>query len=131
MRAAFGIGVAACLAATLIAWDGVAESAPERGRELFQRCAACHSLDARPKRMPGPSLRGVIGRSAGTLSGFDFSQAMIEAGRDRRLVWSEATMAEYLDDTDAYVPGTAMGYLRIAEPEDRQALIAYLKANGG
>jgi cytochrome c len=114
----------------LAAAPAFADDILERGREVFQRCAGCHGLEASTRRMPGPSLYGVIGRRAGTLAGFDFSEAMIAAGRDRNLVWSEATLADYLDDTDAYVPGTAMGYLRITDPDDKQALIAYIEDMG-
>jgi cytochrome c len=123
--------LAAAAALWLAAQPAFADDLLGRGRDVFQRCAGCHSLEANTKRMPGPSLYGVIGRRAGTLAGFDFSDAMIEAGRDRALVWTETTLAEYLDDTDAYVPGTAMGFLRIADPEDKKALIAYIKDRGG
>jgi cytochrome c2 len=56
---------------------------------------------------------------------------MVAAGQERSLIWSEDTLFAYLANTDTYVPGTAMGYLRIANPEDRRALIAYIKAHGG
>ncbi len=132
MRAsAAWVGLAVLYLATFAAPAGLAESDIERGQRLFERCASCHTLAEGGRRMPGPSLKGVIGRRAGTLSGFDFSDAMIEAGRDRGLVWNEATLFDYLDDTDAYVPGTAMGFLKVADPEDRKALIAYLKVKGG
>jgi cytochrome c len=121
------------LAAAVVAapaGDGRAQSL-EQGEALFQRCASCHTLDASPRTMPGPSLHGVIGRRAGTLAGFDYSEVMVAAGRERNLRWSETALFDYLANTEAYVPGTAMGYLRIASPDDRRALIAYIKARGG
>ena len=54
---------------------------PVRGERVFQRCYACHSVVAGEDGLPGPNLRCVLGRRAGTLAGFRFSPAMASAGR--------------------------------------------------
>ena len=46
-----------------------------KGQKIFKKCAARHSLDA-GKRKVGPSLHGVIGRTAGTADGYRYSKAM-------------------------------------------------------
>ena len=58
-------------------------------------------------KLPGPNLRGVIDRRAGTQPGFRFSPALIEAGA-RGLVWTRATLDAYLADPERFLPGTEM-----------------------
>lgn len=62
------------------AWASPAEGDPARGERVFQRCFAYHSVVAGEDKLPGPTLRGVLDRRAGTQPGFRFSPAMIAAG---------------------------------------------------
>ncbi len=56
----------------------------------------------------------------------DVNQAMIEAGRERGLVWTEETLDGFLADPEAYLPGTWMSFVGLADPAERAAVIAYL-----
>jgi cytochrome c len=98
-----------------------------KGERVFQHCYSCHSVIAGENKLQGPNLRGVIGRRAGTLPGFEFSPAMIAAGKERGIVWNEKTLDAYLVDPEAMIPGTLMGPVRLEEEAERQDLIAYLK----
>jgi cytochrome c len=90
-----------------------------RGRELYEtRCIACHSIDA--DRI-GPRHRGLIGRRAGSVAGFDYSPAL----RAADLLWNDATLDRWLADPEATIPGQRMNY-RVADARDRADLIAYL-----
>lgn len=84
------------------------QTPPDPGARAFQRCAACHSL-REDARSPAPSLGGVVGRRAGSVRSFAYSDAMRAAGR-RGLVWDEATLERFLADPEAVVPGTDMPY---------------------
>jgi cytochrome c len=101
-----------------------------RGERVFQRCYACHSLDADETTLPGPSLRGVLGRRAGTLPGFLFSPAMVAAGA-RGVVWSRETLDAYLADPLAFVPGTQMPPPGVPDARDRADVIDYLLTRSG
>jgi cytochrome c len=98
----------------------------EDGARLFQRCYACHSLDPADHNLSGPSLRGVFGRPAGTLDGFDYSQGIREAGR-HGLVWNEETLDRFLEDPEEFIPGARMGGVRLRDPGERHTLILWLK----
>ena len=99
-----------------------------RGERVFQRCYACHSVVAGENKLPGPNLRRVIGRRAGTLDGFEFSPAMVDAGA-RGLVWTRETLERYLISPDAMVPGTTMGLpTGLPQADDRRDVIDYLEA---
>jgi cytochrome c len=77
-------------------------------------------------RLPGPNLRTVVGRRAGTLPGYRFSPALIEAGA-RGLVWTRATLDVYLADPDRFIPGTEMGMPGLREADDRRDVIDFLE----
>jgi cytochrome c len=122
-------GLLAALALLLAGGAGVRADAT-RGARVFQRCYACHSVVAGEDKLPGPSLRCVLGRRAGTLPGFEFSPAMVEAGTTRGLTWTWATLDAFLADPGAVVPGTAMGPPGLASADDRRDVIDYLERAG-
>lgn len=125
MRAAC-VAHIALLAALAASPPARAEGDAGRGARVFQRCYSCHSVDPNEKPLQGPNLAGVVGRRAGTLPRFEYSESMIAAGRGG-LVWTDETLDAYVADPQAVVPGTAMGPVRLSNPADRADLIAYLK----
>ena len=108
----------------------VAHADPVRGERVFQRCYACHSVVAGEENLPGPSLRCVLGRRAGTLPGFRYSPAMIDAGAAHDLVWTRTTLDAFLVDPLRVVPETAMGMPGLPGAEDRRDVIDYLERVG-
>jgi cytochrome c len=103
----------------------MAVSTPEEhGRELFERrCSGCHALDINKE---GPRLRGVYGRKAASAPGFEYSEALKKAD----VHWDEASLDRWLKDPDEMAPDTDMGF-RLADGDERKAVIAYLKSLGG
>jgi cytochrome c len=108
------------------AWIPLACADPASGERVFQRCFACHSVVSGEEGLPGPNLRGVIGRRAGTVPGFRFSPALIEAGA-RGLVWTRATLDAYLADPQRFLPGTEMAMPGLTVANDRRDVIDYLQ----
>ena len=116
------------LALLLVVAAGTASAQDlKRGRTVFTRCIACHSLEAERSPAPGPSLIGVVGRAAAALPDFEYSPALVEAGR-RGLVWTEEALDRFVADTEAFLPGTVMGFLRIPDAADRRALVELIKS---
>ncbi|PTE11552.1 c-type cytochrome [Mesorhizobium helmanticense] len=98
----------------------------EAGKTVFKKCAVCHAADSTTNKV-GPHLGGLIGRTAGDVTGFNYSKAMKDAGAGG-LVWNEDTLAKYLVDPKALVPGTKMAFAGLKKPEDIQNVIAYLNS---
>lgn len=96
---------------------------PGRGRVIFNQCAACHTPDPADVPNPGPDLRGVIGRPAGSVPGYRYSRAL----RNARRTWTETTIDPFLADPQAAVPGNTMPFPGIPDASQRRDLIAYLK----
>ena len=90
-------------------------------------CRTCHSIREGDNRL-GPSLYGIVGKKAGTISGYDSSPAMRQSG----IVWDEKNLDKFIADPEAVVHGNAMKpYGGIASEEERQKIISYLKSAGG
>ena len=114
-----------CLAASLLA---IASASPAiaaedlgAGQEIYQaQCSACHSNQPGVNGI-GPSLAGVAGRKAGSLSGFHFTPAITGSG----LTWDAKTFIQFLADPSKLVPGTAMTVM-VPDETGRANLYAYL-----
>jgi cytochrome c len=120
-----GLTIAAALAA--ITSPALADGDVAHGEEVFRRCAACHGIGD-GSRPIGPSLNGVVGRTAGTEEAFEakYSPAMKEAGGGG-LVWTEDEIDAYLADPRKKVPGNRMAFVGLKDETDRADVIAYLK----
>jgi cytochrome c len=99
---------------------------PAAGQKVFNKCMACHTLEAGKNKI-GPSLQGVIGRTAGTAAGFNYSEAMKKAG-EGGLVWTEENLEKYLSGPKNLVPGNKMPFPGLPKEQDRADVIAYLKS---
>ena len=94
---------------------------PTAGKQVFKKCQACHSLEP-GKNLVGPSLAGIIGRKAGTETGYDYSPAMKNAG----ITWDQATLDQYLAAPAKVVPGNKMPFPGLKTDHDRADVIAFL-----
>ncbi|HEU4619909.1 MAG TPA: c-type cytochrome [Gammaproteobacteria bacterium] len=99
-----------------------AQADVRRGELLTLACKACHALDPGEKNDLGPSLRGVIGRRAASLEGFEYSDALESSG----IVWTPEAIEHWLADPAAFVPGTKMKFTGYRGGADRRDVVAYL-----
>jgi cytochrome c2 len=90
--------------------------------QAFNQCTACHSTTP-GKTIIGPSLAHVYGRKAGTLAGFQYSDAMKNSG----LSWNAANLDAFLANPAGKVPGTMMALPGIKDTAQRKAVVDYLK----
>ncbi len=99
----------------------------QKGRRTFQQCASCHAAESDSNGF-GPHLKGVVGRKAGSVPGYAYSQAMQEAGA-AGLVWDEAALSAFLASPAKKLPGTKMRFYGFWFQSQIDDVIAYLKAN--
>jgi len=99
-------------------------NAQDAGETIFKRyCAVCHTVEAGKNKI-GPSLAGIVGRKAGSVPGYSYT----EANKNSGVTWNDANLDTYLTDPKKFIPGTKMLFVGLKSPDDRKALIAYLKA---
>ncbi|WP_282605498.1 YceI family protein [Pelagibius sp. Alg239-R121] len=90
------------------------------GKKAFRRCKACHEVTAEKNKV-GPHLVGVVGRTAGTVDGYKYSEAMSSTA----IVWTPEALGEFLKGPKDYVPGTKMT-AKLKKQKDIDDIIAYL-----
>ena len=94
------------------------------GKVLFsQKCSLCHAPVEGQNKI-GPSLWQVVGRKAGSLPGYTYSDAMKNANR----TWSDDTLNDYLVNPRQKIPGVKMIFAGLPNETDRQNVIAYLSS---
>ena len=94
------------------------------GEAAFAMCSSCHVAYPDEPSAAGPNLHGVVGREAGSLDDFAYSEALDASD----MVWDAATLDGYLADPAATVPGTIMISGAVEDPDRRAAIIAYLES---
>ena len=99
---------------------------PVHGETVFLQCKSCHSLEPGQNRI-GPSQAGLIGREAGSVEGFQYSEANANSG----ITWTPEKLYQYLEDPQRVVPGTKMAFPGLPDGQDRADVIAYMQSVQG
>jgi cytochrome c len=93
------------------------------GEKVFAQCRACHQVGPTARNLVGPKLNGLFGRKAGTIEGYNYT----DANKKSDITWDEATFSEYIKNPRAKVPGTKMVYAGLKDEQRIKDLTAYLK----
>lgn len=103
----------------------VAAADIERGKAVAKACTACHVFENNGKNGVGPNLYGVVGRKKDAAPGYSYSGSLVSQGGD---TWTYAELNKFLWKPKAYAPTTKMSFVGIKKPEDRAAVLAYLRS---
>jgi cytochrome c len=114
---AFAVSALAALSTHAQAQDA------DAGKLSFNKCRPCHQIGEGARNLVGPELNGLIGRKAGSVEGFNYS----DANKDSGITWDEPTFKEYIANPRAKVPGTKMAFAGIKNEAEVNNLLAYLK----
>lgn len=126
-------GVAVLSAGTAMAQDAA------KGEAVFKKCMACHRVGPDARNLVGPILNGIVGRTAGKVDGYKYSDINHNAG-EAGLSWTEDALLAYLADPNGYlkkfladkgqsdkaVGATKMAF-RLPNEQERRDVIAFLK----
>jgi glucose/arabinose dehydrogenase len=121
---------AQAVAAAWLAVAGPAMAQPPAGQAYFERnCASCHTAEPSLASRSGPGLYAVVGRKAGSVSGYNYTDAMAKAGAAGK-AWTRAELDIFLADPAKSVPGTTMP-VSVSNKAERAALVEYLATLSG
>jgi cytochrome c len=95
---------------------------PKAGEIVFNKCRQCHHIGKGATNFYGPVLNGLIGRPAGTVPGYNYSEANKHSGK----VWDVATLTSYLKQPQHDVPATYMTFTGLKGDQDIANVIAYI-----
>lgn len=115
-------GGAKPMAQPILAMIATADAA--KGEKISKACAACHTFTKGGPNGVGPNLYGVVGGPKDHIAGFAYSGALLENGGT---VWTYAELNKFLWKPKEYAKGTKMSYAGLKKPEDRAALLAWLR----
>jgi cytochrome c len=111
-----------CAVAAMLAPSARAQDAAA-GEKVFAQCRACHQVGPTARNLVGPKLNGLFGRKAGTVDGYNYTDANKNSG----ITWNEAVFAEYIKNPRQKIPGTKMVYAGLKDEQRIKDLTAYLK----
>ena len=95
----------------------------EAGGAFFaSECQRCHAVNA-DRQTYGPPLENVIGRPAGSVEGYAYSPALAKAG----FIWTEGALRAWMEDNQAFVPGTKMRHVGVTDPVVQAFILAWLR----
>jgi cytochrome c len=97
----------------------------ENGQAKFALCASCHTITPGGPNMTGPHLHDVVGRKAGSIADYNYSEALKSSG----WIWDAARLDAWLTNPRTMLAGTKMSFVGLRDPKDRTDLIAYLMVN--
>jgi cytochrome c len=97
-----------------------------KGEKLSKACAACHSFDQGGPSKVGPNLWGIVGGKKAHIGGFAYSDTLKNMGG----TWTYADLNQFLWKPKSLVEGTKMNFAGLKKPEDRAAMIAWLRTLG-
>lgn len=100
---------------------------PAKGKDLFSKCASCHSITQGGANGIGPNLWGTMGEEIGKgKAGYAFSAALSGHGGK----WDWAALDAWLKSPKKFADGTKMSFAGLSSSEDRANLIRYVNEQG-
>ena len=100
----------------------VANGDTTKGKKVFGKCKSCHKLGDGQNGI-GPHLFKVIGRDVASVSGFDYSNALLEISGK----WDQENLGQFLANPKKYASGTKMNFTGLKKSKDRANLVKYLQ----
>lgn len=99
----------------------MANASVSGGERRAALCQSCHTFEQGGANGTGPNLWNIVNRPVASVSGFNYTSALQDAGGE----WTYERLDAYLQNSQEYIPGTAMAQ-RFPRDNQRADLLAYL-----
>lgn len=102
----------------------VAATNVDAGKDVFKKCATCHTPNKGGENKVGPNIFGIVGRKVGAHSGFAYSDATKAKGGE----WTYEALAKFIWDPRGTIPNNKMAFAGVQDKQDVVDVIAYLRS---
>ena len=102
----------------------LATASVDKGKKVFKKCKACHTVGNGDKNGVGPNLWDVVGTAKAGKGGYAYSGVLKGLGGD----WSYGDLDKFLLSPKGFAKGTKMSFAGLKKAGDRAAVIAYLRS---
>ncbi len=94
------------------------------GKEAAEKhCVVCHSFEKGGKVVYGPNLFDIVGKPAAAIEGYDYSDALKNAG----LTWTDKNLVGFLANPEQFVQGTKARFPGLKTAQQKADILAYMK----
>ncbi len=104
--------------------DQLAAGDVEAGKAVAAKhCVVCHSFEKGGKVVFGPNLFDIVGKPAGAIVGFKYSNALKNSG----LTWTDQNLVGFLADPEQFLKGTTARFAGLKTSKQKADVLAYMK----
>ncbi len=96
----------------------------KRGERVAKKCVSCHTFNKDGPHRIGPNLWNILNRKTAAQKNFNYSAAM----KKHTGKWGYQELAAFLKKPRQFISGTNMSFAGLRKPEDRAAIILYLRS---
>lgn len=121
-------GLVACCGLVFATAGSYAQAPSSADNEMAfnNHCRECHAFDKGDNRT-GPTLYGVVGRKAGSVPEYEYSESLKASG----ITWTESNLDQWITNPNSFIPGNNMGavFPGLPDKNERAKIIAFLKGD--
>lgn len=93
------------------------------GKDIFKKCASCHTYEKGGANRVGPNLYNVINAKKGHKGDYTYSSALLASEGE----WNYKNLFEFLHKPRGYIKGTKMSFAGLNKSEDIANIIEFLR----
>lgn len=88
-----------------------------------RHCVVCHTFEKGGKVVFGPNLFDMVGKPAGAIKGYNYSDALKNSG----LTWTDANLAGFVANPEQFLKGTKARFPGLKTTQQKADILAYMK----